>query len=221
VLSAIGARERAAHGVIDVLTNKVGYEAALLRTVIPHFRILPAMGEQLPDTAALLSEHSQEWRKLLHALSEQAEIVIVDSPAGMFGSTRQLLSGCTHVLGVLQAELIASRSFATLERALDLMPSTERPAVVGIVLNMLQTRHRASVQVLQDACAHLPKGWLLDTAIPRSDAFLEATAEGLPLRLLDELNPPAVSWLFDTLASEISGRLELAVAERKPRQLLI
>ncbi|MEY2930495.1 MAG: chromosome partitioning protein ParA [Pseudomonadota bacterium] len=221
VLSAIGARERAAHGVIDVLTGKVGYEAALLRTVLPHFRILPALGEQLPDMNALLSEHSQEWRKLLHELSEQAEIVIVDSPAGMFGGTRQLLSGCTHVLGVLQAELIASRSFATLERALELMPGAERPEVVGIVLNMLQTRKRASVQVLQDACAHLPKGWLLDTAIPRSDAFLEATEEGLPLRLLDELNPPAVSWLFDTLASEISARLALTVAERKPRQLLI
>jgi cellulose biosynthesis protein BcsQ len=221
VLSAIGARERAAHGAIDVLTEKVGYEAALLRTVLPHFRILPALGEQLPDMNALLSEHSEAWRKLLQQLSQEAEIVIVDSPAGMFGTTRQLLSGCTHVLGVLQAELIASRSFATLERALELMPSQERPEVVGIVLNMLQTRKRASVQVLQDACAHLPKGWLLDTAIPRSDAFLEATEEGLPLRLLDEVNPPAVSWLFDTLASEISARLGLTVAERKPRQLLI
>jgi cellulose biosynthesis protein BcsQ len=221
VLSAIGARERAAHGVIDVLTEQVGYEAALLRTVIPHFRILPAMGEQQPDTATLLSEHSEGWRKLLGKLSEDAEIVIVDTPAGMYGSTRQILSGCTHVLGVLQAELIASRSFATLERALQLMPSAERPEVVGIVLNMLQTRHRASVQVLQDACVHLPKGWLLDTAIPRSEAFLEAAEEGLPLRLLDELNPPAVSWLFDTLASEISARLALETAERKPRQLLI
>lgn len=221
VLSAIGARERAAHGVVDVLTNKVGAEAALLRTVIPHFRILPALGEQLPDTATLLGDHSPAWRKLLSQLSEEAEIVIVDSPAGMFGATHQLLGGCTHVLGVLQAELIASRSFATLERALQLMPSAERPEVVGVVLNMLQTRHRASVQVLQDACAHLPRGWLLDTAIPRSESFLEASEEGLPLRLLDELNPPAVSWLFDTLASEISGRLGLAVAERKPRQLLI
>lgn len=221
VLSAIGARERAAHGVVDVLTNKVGYGAALLRTVMPHFRILPALGEQLPDTATLLGEHSQAWRKLLHELSEEAEIVIVDSPAGMFGSTHQLLSGCSHVLGVLQAELIASRSFTTLERALQLMPSAERPEVIGVVLNMLQPRQRASVQVLQDACAHLPKGWLLDTAIPRSDSFLEATEEGLPLRLLDEQNPPAVSWLFDTLASEISARLGLAVGERKPRQLLI
>ena len=133
----------------------------------------------------------------------------------------QLLGGCTHLLAVLQAELIASRSFGMLERALALVPEAQRPQVVGVVLNMLQSRHGASVRVLQDACAHLPKGWLLDTAIPRSDAFLEATQEGLPLRWLDERNPPAASWLFDTLASELSDRLGLEVAARKPRQLLV
>jgi hypothetical protein len=41
------------------------------------------------------------------------------------------------------------------------------------------------------------------------------------VRLLDDKNPPAVSWLFDTLASELTERLELEVAERKPRQLLL
>jgi chromosome partitioning protein len=221
VLSAIASRQRVSYGAMDVLLDRVGYEAALLKTVLPHFRIMPALGEQLPDTAVLLSDHSSGWQKLLRRLSAEAEIVIVDGPAGMFGGTLQFMSSCTHLLGVLQAELIASRSFTMLERALSLVPEAKRPDVVGIVLNMLQTRHGASVQVLQDACAHLPKGWLLDTAIPRSDAFLDATAEGLPLQLLDDRNPPAVSWLFDTLAGEITARLGLHVAERKPRPFLL
>jgi cellulose biosynthesis protein BcsQ len=221
VLSAIASRQRATFGAIDVLMDKVGAEAALLKTVLPHMRIMPALGEQLPDMAALLQDHSKGWQKLLRRLSEDSEIVIVDGPAGMFGGTRQFLSSCTHVLGVLQAELIASRSFSTLERALEMTPPAERPQVVGIVLNMLQARHGASVKVLQDACAHLPRGWLLDTAIPRSDAFLDATQEGVPLRLLDEENPPAVSWLFDTLAGEITERLGLEVPERKPRPFLV
>ena len=221
VLSAIASRQRVSYGAMDVLLDRVGPEAALLKTVLPHFRIMPALGEQLPDTAALLSDHSNGWQKLLRRLSAEAEIVIIDGPAGMFGGTLQFLSSCTHLLGVLQAELIASRSFTMLERALLLIPEAKRPDVVGIVLNMLQTRHGASVQVLQDACAHLPKGWLLDTAIPRSDAFLDATAEGLPLQLLDDRNPPAVSWLFDTLAGEITARLGLHVAERKPRPFLL
>jgi cellulose biosynthesis protein BcsQ len=221
VLSAIASRQRATFGAIDVLMDKVSPEAALLKTVLPHLRIMPAVGEQLPDTAAMLQDYSKGWQKLLRRLSEESEIVIVDGPAGMFGGTRQFLSSCTHVLGVLQAELIASRSFSTLERALEMTPPAERPQVVGIVLNMLQPRHGASVKVLQDACAHLPRGWLLDTAIPRSDAFLDATQEGVPLRLLDEENPPAVSWLFDTLAGEITERLGLEVPERKPRPFLI
>jgi len=221
VLSAIAARQRAAYGALDVLLDKVGHEAALLRTVLPHFSIMPALGEELPEIAELLSDHSGAWQKLLRQLSADAEIVIVDAPAGVFGGTLQVLGSCTHVLAVLQAELIASRSFGMLERALALIPQATRPQVVGVVLNMLQSRHGASVRVLQEACTHLPKGWLLDTAIPRSDAFLEATEEGLPLRLLDDRNPPAVSWLFDTLASEITTRLGLEVAERKPRQLLI
>lgn len=221
VLSAIASRQRATFGAIDVLMDKVSPEAALLKTVLPHLRIMPAIGEQLPEMAALLQDHSKGWQKLLRRLSEDSEIVIVDGPAGMFGGTRQFLSSCTHVLGVLQAELIASRSFATLERALEMTPPAERPQVVGIVLNMLQPRHGASVKVLQDACANLPRGWLLDTAIPRSDAFLDATEEGVPLRLLDEENPPAVSWLFDTLAGEITERLGLEVPERKPRPFLV
>ena len=147
---------------------------------------------------------------MLAALSEQAEIVIVDCPAGMFGPTRQIMGACTHLLGVLQAELIASRSFTMFSRALDGLPKGERPEVVGMVLNMLQSRHSGSVHVLSDACADLPKRWLFDTAIPRSDAFLTATEEGLPLRLLDDKNPPAVSWLFDTLASELTDRLSVS-----------
>lgn len=221
VLSAIAARQRASHGAVDVLSDKVAPGAALLKTVLPHFRIMPALGEELPETSVLLGEHSRGWQKLLRQLSDEADIVIVDGPAGMFGGTRQFLGSCTHVLAVLQAELIASRSFGMFMRALELIPKQERPEVVGVVLNMLQSRHGASVSVLQQACSQLPKGWLLDTAIPRSDAFLQATEEGLPLRLLDDKNPPAVSWLFDTLASEITDRLGLEVAERKPRQLLV
>lgn len=221
VLSAIQGRDRAAQGALDVLSGTARLEDALLRTMLPHFKIMPAIGQELPDPESFYVDHSGEWQQLLEQLSEQAEIVIVDCPAGMFGPTREILSGCTHLLGVLQAELIASRSFAMFSRALAALPDGARPEIAGVVLNMLQSRHAGSVHVLSEACADLPKKWLFDTAIPRSDAFLTATEEGLPLRLLDDKNPPAVSWLFDTLATELTERLELQVPERKPQKLLI
>ena len=55
-------------------------------------------------------------------LAERAEIVLVDAPAGMFGPTYQLLRASTHVLGVLQAERIADRSFPRFFDALQMMP---------------------------------------------------------------------------------------------------
>lgn len=221
VLSSIGARERAEYGAVDVLLEKASPSAALLRTVLPNFRIMPALGQELPDPALVEEDHNAAWGKLIRRLSEEAELVIIDTPAGMFGPTRQVASHCTHLLGVLQAELIASRSFSMFKRALDALPGEQRPEVVGVVLNMLQSRHGASIHVMQEACAALPRGWLLDTAIPRSEAFLNATQEGLPLRLLDDANPPAVSWLFDTLASELTERLRLHIPERQPIKLLL
>lgn len=221
VLSSIHARERAQFGSYDVLLDRAPASAALLRTMLPNFRIMPAVGQDLPDPSLLAADQEAAWHKLIGQLSDEVELVVIDMPAGMFGPTLQIATRCTHLLGVLQAEQIASRSFSMFKRTIELIPSQNRPAVAGVVLNMLQSRQAASINVLQDACASLPRGWLLDTAIPRSEAFLQATEEGLPLRLLDDSNPPAVSWLFDTLATELTERMGLEVPERKSRQLLL
>jgi cellulose biosynthesis protein BcsQ len=221
VLSSIQARERAEFGSYDVLLDRAPASAALLRTILPNFRIMPAVGQDLPDPSLLAADQEGAWHALIGQLSAEVEIVVIDMPAGMFGPTLQIATGCTHLLGVLQAEQIASRSFSMFKRAIELIPPQNRPQVAGVVLNMLQSRQAGSINVLQDACASLPRGWLLDTAIPRSDAFLQATDEGLPLRLLDDAHPPAVSWLFDTLSTELIERMGLEVPERKSRQLLL
>jgi hypothetical protein len=86
---------------------------------------------------------------------------------------------------------------------------------------MVQMRQSPSLSVLQDACGSLPSGWLFDTSIPNNPAFLQAADQGLPLRHLDELAPPAVAFLFDNLASEVTQRLELSGVERRPQPFLL
>jgi chromosome partitioning protein len=154
-------------------------------------------------------------------LSQRADVVVVDTPAGMFGPTRAILSTSTHVLGVLQAEVIAARSFQRFAEGLASLKDGMRPQVLGVVLNMLQTRHHASLSVFQEAMQGLPSEWLFDTTIPRHPAFLEATHQGLPLRHLDNDTPPPVAFLFDNLAGEIAERLKLAAPEAKPRPFLL
>jgi chromosome partitioning protein len=221
VLSAINARGRGEYGAYDVLMGAASLEQATLSTVFPDFKILPALGAKLPSAAWLGGDHAGAWRKLLNDLGSQTDIVVVDTPAGMFGTTAAILAASTHVLGVLQAEVIAARSFERFRQAIDGVPGIVRPKVIGVVLNMLQTRHGASLEVFQNACATLPSDWLFDTTIPRHPAFLDAAQEGLPLRQMDELAPPAVAWLFDNLAAEVAQRLALPKRERRSQALLV
>lgn len=221
VLSSINARQRAQAGVFDILLGTHSVEQTLLKTVVPGFSILPAAGKHLPAPESFLKDWTARWSEILAHANTLADLVLVDTPAGMFGTTHQILAASTHVLGVLQAEVLANRSFSRFGEALHSIPPRNRPKVAGVFLNMVQMRQSPSLSVLQDACGALPPGWLFDTSIPNSPAFLQATDEGLPLRHLDEVAPPAVAFLFDNLAAEVAGRLELEAAERKPQAFLL
>jgi cellulose biosynthesis protein BcsQ len=189
--------------------------------MLPKLKILPAIGRDLLRPELLMADHSRRWQMLMSELSERAEIVLVDAPAGMFGPTYQLLRASTHVLGVLQAERIADRSFPRFFDALQTIPTDQRPQILGVVLNMLQTKQDGSLSVMINACRDIPSEWLFDTNIVRHQAFLDATHAGVPLRNLDEYAPPAVAWLFDTLAGEITQRLKLDPVQKKPQALLV
>lgn len=221
VLSAIDARSRAEAGVFDVLFGMAEVKDALLDTILPKFRILPAVGRDVPPAEAFQIDNTENWGRVLREVASTADVVVVDTPAGMYGTTSQILPAASHVIGVLQAEVVASRSFERFQRALSQMSDATRPEVLGVVMNMLQMRHPASVNVLQGACSDLPGAWLFETSIPRHQAFLDATAQGVPLRHMDEQAPPAVAFLFDNLAAEVAERLSLPPVERRPRRLLL
>jgi chromosome partitioning protein len=221
ILSAIDARGKARAGTFEVLMGNASIDDALLGTVMPNFKIMPAWGTALPDPSLTLQDHAAQWGELLSALEARADFVIVDTPSGMLGMSHLILQSATHVLGVLQAEAMAQRSFAMFAQGLDALPVNARPRVLGVALNMVQPSHAVSVSVLQRACSSLPREWLFETSIPRSPVFLEASEIGLPLRMLDERNPPAVAWLFEMLATEIIERLHLTVPERKAQRLLM
>lgn len=220
VLSAIDARGRAKAGALDIVAGRASIAEALIATVMPRLKLLPAVGPTLPDVELVSRDPHERWVELLGTLAERCDVVVVDTPAGMFGATRAIMRGATHVVGVLQAEVLASRSFQRFSEGLETLPEGRRPIVLGVALNMLQTRHQASLGVFQGALQNLPSEWLFDTTIPRHPAFLEATEQGVPLRQLDEEAPPPVAFLFDNLAGEIAERLELKRPKKRAQKLL-
>jgi chromosome partitioning protein len=84
--------------------------------------------------------------------------------------------------------------------------------MLGIVLNMLQSRSKHSQDVADEVHARLPKQLLFDTIIPRDAAFLEASAQGIPLGLMRK-RQPSLAASFDELAREVEIRLDLRLKQ--------
>src|SRR5690606_32137426 len=147
---AINARQKADAGVFDVLLGIAELDDAVLDTVLPRFKILPAVGGELPRAETFYADLTEEWRRVLNDLSQRAQIVIVDAPAGMFGVAHQVLSPCPRVVGVLRAEVVASRPVPPCMEPIRSRPPERRPERLGVVIKRVQTRHSASLSVFQD-----------------------------------------------------------------------
>ena len=207
ILSAINARKRAKHGAYDVLFRNGELRDCTLDTTSDGLVVVPACGESPPPPEELMADLSSAWRSLFAILLRDRDIVVLDMPAGTYGASYSLLKACSEVVGVLQAESIAHRSFDMFHKTIDRIDAPFRPRVAGVVLNMLQVAEDASIEVLRDAGSDLPEDTLFEVTIPYNPLFLQASHAGLPLGLLPNL--PSVTWLFDSLAGELASRLDV------------
>jgi chromosome partitioning protein len=211
VLSAIAGRERPRRGgIFDALERGHDGSEFELETVIDRLRVVPATNGDVTRRAPDIGEEGS-WQDVLRGIRDHTDLVIVDLPAGMHGLTSRVLDGCTHVLGVLQAETIPKRSFSMFQKGLEALPRA--PQVVGVVLNMFRRSHSASLSVLVDAGVDFPPSWMFETTIPRNDAFLDAAEEGMPVALAGN-SGTFIGLLFDTLAKELTERMKLGKTEK-------
>jgi chromosome partitioning protein len=212
ILSAIAGRDRKRRGgIFDALERGHDGSEFELETVIERLRLVPATSDDVARRAPDIGEEGS-WQDVLRGIRDHADLVMVDLPAGMHGLTSRVLDGCTHVLGVLQAETIPKRSFSMFQKGLEALPRA--PEVVGVVLNMFRRSHSASLSVLVDAGIDLPPAWMFETTIPRNDAFLDAAEEGMPVALAGD-SGNFIGSLFDTLAKELAERLKLGRAAKQ------
>ena len=157
ILSAVGARERVRTGIFDLLATGGDPNSLTTRTAVERLSLVPALGREgeLPESLGSSPPDRSVWADVFHRLSANADIVVVDTAAGMFGANAPVLGACSHVLGVLQAETMSQRSFDMFDRALAAMDRA--PTILGVVLNMLRRSHKASLAVLADASAGMPE----------------------------------------------------------------
>jgi chromosome partitioning protein len=213
LLPAVRAPQRVYAGVAEVLAGEAELESALLETRAPGLTLLPS-GE--------LSDSGQQhpgWKPLLTSLAARFDIVIVDCPPILYGATPSVLRAASHQLLVVGAEPAALQACQAFQERLE-RELSQGPRLLGLVLNMLDYQVRASVRALEQLGESNFASALFDVSIPRSPAFMEASARGIPVAHSEGGAPMTIAWVFDTLAAALLERLELEQPRLSERPLL-
>lgn len=139
------------------------------------------------------------------------EVCIVDTAAGLFGATADVLSAATAVVVPQQAEPLGIRSVPKMLEALARMRIVNpKLTILGVVLTMMQKELAESRDTAEALRKLLPSELVLRTVVPRDDLFIRASAKGLPVGVME--NGAGALAVFDNLRSEIEAKLERAVA---------
>jgi chromosome partitioning protein len=211
---SLALRVRQAAGVYEVLRGRLPLSGCLIRTRVQGLRIVPA-GQWPADDGESWRFAPAAWASLFDQAARAAELVLVDTAAGLQAVTTAVLRQCDDVLGVLQAEAVGARSFQSLVRFLEQFDGQGRPRLGGIVVNMFQHQPGGTQAVVHDALKGLPAGIVMQPVIPRDPVLLEANSYGVPVAFLDRKAPPTLHGVFDTLAADLSARLGVARAPQR------
>lgn len=146
-------------------------------------------------------------RAFLREVAERGfEVCVIDTAAGLFGATADVLSAATAVIVPQQAEPLGIRSVPKMLEALARMRIVNpKLNILGVVLTMMQKDLAESRETAQALRNLLPSELVLRTVIPRDDLFIRASAKGLPVGVM-ESGAGALA-VFDNLRAEIEAKL--------------
>jgi chromosome partitioning protein len=160
--------------------------------------------------------HLARVRAFLRDIAQRGfEVCLLDTAAGLFGITGDVVASCDAILIPQQAEPLGIRSVPKLlgeiKRLRIMNPHLD---VLGVCLCMVQTDLAESREVATALRQVLPPGWVFQTQIPRDSQFVRASARGLPIGALKE--GAALQTVFDALRGEIEAKLGNPASHRVP-----
>ncbi len=152
--------------------------------------------------------HISRVRTFLNLIaSESYQICIIDTAAGLFGITSDIITSCDTVIIPQQAEPLGIRSVPKLLEGLNrLRISNPRLHVLGVCLTMLQYNLPESSQAANALRELLPEELVFKTAVPRDEIFIRASAKGLPVGIIE--GGKISENIFDQICQEIQDKLK-------------
>lgn len=154
-----------------------------------------------------MGAHLTRIRGFLRSAAAQGfELCIIDTAAGLFGVTGDVITASDAILIPQQAEPLGIRSVPKLLEGLNRMRvMNPRLSVLGICLTMVQDDLPESTDAAAALRELLPPEMVFHSQIPRDGIFIRASARGLPVGVLDGGSDAQIA--FDSLRQEVQARL--------------
>ncbi len=197
-------------GFYDYLTDPtIGIDKLIVPTRLETFSLI-ANGQASDYEAggSGMGAHLARVRAFLrHVAAQDYDLCIVDTAAGLFGVTGDIIASCDSILIPQQAEPLGIRSVPKLLDGLNrLRVMNPRLTVLGVCLTMVQNDLEESVSAASALRQLLPEGMVFQTEIPRAGLFIRASARGLPVGALEE--GASIQGTFDSLREEVQTKLQ-------------
>jgi chromosome partitioning protein len=160
--------------------------------------------------------HLTRLRAFLRGVEARGfDLCLIDTAAGLFGVTCDVITSSDAVLIPQQAEPLGIRSVPKLLEGLNrLRVMNPRLSVLGVCLTMVQQDLAESREAAQALRELLPAEMVFRTQIPRDGLFVRASARGLPVGVLEE--GAGAQAVFDSLRAEVEAKLEPQNGDRYP-----
>lgn len=206
-------------GFYDYLADPaVDIDGLVVPTRMETFSLMPAgQGSDYEVGGTPTGTHLSRVRSFLRAVAARGfDLCLIDTPAGLFGPTADVICSSDAVLVPQQAEPLGIRSVPKMIEGLTrLRASNPRLQVLGVVLTMVQrelSESRESVDALREL---LPEDLVFRAMIPRDPLFVKASGRGLPVGVMEE--GAGAMAVFDSLRAEVETKLRKPGGRRKKR----
>lgn len=164
-----------------------------------------------------MGAHLARVRGFLHSVAARGfDLCLMDTAAGLFGITGDVITSSDAVMIPQQAEPLGIRSVPKLLEGLNrLRVMNPRLTVLGVCLTMVQEELAESTQAVTALRQLLPSEMVFQTQIPRDGLFVRASARGLPVGVMED--GAGTQATFDSLRLEIEAKLKPNKTHYAPR----
>ncbi len=214
---SLSRKSRLLAGFYDFLENpQLPLESLIIPTRLKTFSMIPAgkssdyeLGNTQPGT------HRETTSAMFKKLAGMHfDVCIIDTAAGLFGVTSDVLSSARAVILPQQAEPLGIRSVPKMLQGLQRLRATNPQLnVLGVCLTMVHENLPESTEAAAALRNLLPEELVFKTSIPRDEIYIRASARGLPVAAMAEGNETAT--IYDNLMEEIQTKLRAEHTNRK------